>query len=145
MPNIVINWSAIAVACLAAFIFGGIWYTPLFGATWAKLMGMDMTKKPEKGVMVRAFTLQIIGIFLTTYVMAHTVQVWQPSVWNAGPDMPKSMNGFYGGLFTWVGFYVPMQFGKVGWEGKPWKLFFINAGHDFINLQIIAQILAHWR
>jgi hypothetical protein len=38
-----------------------------------------------------------------------------------------------------------MQLGKIAWEMRSWKLFLINTAHDFVILQVIAQILAHWR
>ncbi len=144
-PNIVLNWSAILVAMVITFMFGGLWYGPIAGKAWAKAMGMDISKKPEPAVMKKAFLLQIIGLFLLTYVMAHTVPIWRASVWGAGEDMPNYTYGFFGGFFTWLGFYVPMQLSKVAWEMRPWKIFFINTVHDFINLQIIAQVLSNWR
>ena len=142
-PHIVLNWMAIAASVVAAFVFGGIWYGPLFGMTWARLMGF--TEKPDKSKMKRGMGLQLLGTFLVTYCLAHSEQVWRGSVWGVGPDGPDAMYGFMAGFFTWLGFYVPLQLNKVGWELKPWKIFFINVGHDFINLQIIAMILAFWR
>lgn len=132
-------------ATLAAFVIGGLWYGPLFGKPWAAAMGWKPGDKPDAKVMKRAFLLQIIGLALVVYVLAHTVQVWRPSVWGVGADGPDYLYGIYCGFFTWIGFYVPLQLNKVGWEGRPWKLFFINAGHDFVNLQVISQILASWR
>lgn len=144
-PLITINWVAIVVAFIAAFVFGGIWYGPLFGKIWGRAIGMDCESKPDPKVMRRAFLLQIIGLFLTAYVLTHSIQVWRPSAWGLGGDMSDTTYGFLGGFFTWIGFYVPLQLNKVGWEGRPWKVFFINAGHDFINLQILCQILSHWK
>jgi hypothetical protein len=144
-PNLIINWAAILLAMLSAFFFGGLWYGPIMGKKWAALMGMDMSKKPPPGVMKKAFTLQIIGLFLTCYVLAHMNQVWRPSVWGGGEDGPSYMYGFCGAVFTWVGFYVPMQMSKIAWEMRPNKLFLINASHDLINLLIMSMILAYWR
>jgi hypothetical protein len=145
-PNLIINWPAIIVSTFAAFVFGGLWYGPLFGKIWAGQMGMKMDQKPERRTMMRAFALQAIGLFLTSYVLAHVGQVWRPSVWGVGQDEgPAFMWGFTCAFFTWIGFYVPMQFGKISWEGKSWKLFFINSAHDFFTLLIISVILAYWR
>lgn len=142
---IVLNWPAVIVATLAAFFFGFLWYGPLFSRPWAKAMGMKMDKKPKTDEMMKSMGLQALGLFLTAYVIAHTCQVWRPSVWGVGPDGPAQMYGFMCGLFTWIGFYIPQQLGKIAWEMRPWKLFLINAGHDFFALQIISMILAHWR
>ena len=144
-PQIILYWPAIIVATIAAFCWGGLWYGPLFGKAWGKAMGMDMNQKPDPKVMRRAFALQACGLFLTSYVMTHTGQIWRPSVWGAGIDMSDSAYGFFNAFFVWLGFYIPQQFSKVGWEGRSWKVFFINAGHDLTNLMIISQILAHWR
>jgi hypothetical protein len=40
---------------------------------------------------------------------------------------------------------VPLLLGAIAWEGKSWTLFGINAAYHFLNLQIIAMILAYWR
>ena len=36
--------TAILVAAIAGFVFSAIWYTALFGKTWAKEMGFDMNQ-----------------------------------------------------------------------------------------------------
>ena len=41
MEDISINYSAVIVAVVVNFIFGFIWYTPVFGKAWAVEMGMD--------------------------------------------------------------------------------------------------------
>jgi hypothetical protein len=143
---IVLNWGAIFAAVAAAFVFGGLWYGPLFGRVWGKAIGMPMDKKPEKGVMIRAFSIQAVGIFLTSYVMTHSLQVWFPTAWGHAEDGGSpSMFAVMSAFFTWLGFYVPLQANKVAWELRPWKVFFINTGHDFLNLLIINLILANWR
>lgn len=141
----IINWPAILVSVLVAFVFGALWYGPILGKAWASDMGLNMDRKPDPKVMKRAFINQFIGTFLTVYVLAHSVQIWRPSVWGAGADQSDAMYGFMGALFAWIGFYIPLQLSKISWENRPWRLFFINAGHDFLNLQIIAAILTHWR
>lgn len=145
-PHLILNWGAIASAAFAAFVIGWIWYGPLFGAPWAKALGLKMNKKPELGFMVKAMGLHLLGAVVTSYVLAHTSQVWRPSVWGyPGQDGSAAAYGCMAAFFTWIGFYVPNQSGQCTWGGKPWKLFFINAGHDLTILLVMAQILAHWR
>ncbi len=145
-PEIIVQWPAVGAAVAAAFLFGGLWYGPLCGAAWAKAMGFAADFKPTSGQMRRAFSLQIVGTFLTVWVLAHTNEIWRASTWGfVGKDLPHYQYGFFGGFFTWLGFYVPLQLGKISWEMRQWRIFFINAGHDFFHLQIISQILAHWR
>ena len=144
-PAIHLHFPAIFGAAAASFGFGFVWYGPLFGKTWARLMGMPADFKPKPEAMKVAFVLAFVGAFLTSFVLAHSTQVWRPSVWNAGSDASNCTYGFFAGFFTWLGFYIPMLFGSVSWEGKPWSLFGLNAAYHFLNLQLIAMILASWR
>lgn len=132
IPNLVFNGWAMLSAGVAAFVFGSLYYGPLLGKRSAR-------------VMTRALALQILGTALTVFVMAHIHQVWRPSVWDAGTDGPGYFYGFFAGVLAWVGFSLPIQANKVGWEGRSWSLFFINVIHDLIALQLISQILANWR
>jgi hypothetical protein len=89
--------------------------------------------------------LMVIGSFLTAFVLAHSAEVWRSSVWKTGTDQPAYVYGFFSAFFTWIGFYVPMLFSSVAWEGKSWKLFGINAAYHFLALQMAGAILAYWR
>ena len=42
-----INWLAVAVAGLIAFLVGGVWYTALFGQLWIKLQGYSPEQVKE--------------------------------------------------------------------------------------------------
>jgi len=144
-PEIHIHYLAVVVAALAAFFFGWIWHGPLFGKTWAALMKFPPDFRPTRQMMVRSMVLYLAGSLLTAYVLAHSVEVWRPSVWKVGTDQGAGTYGFFAGLFTWIGFYVPMLLGGVAWEGRPWKLFGLNAAFHFVSLQIVGAILAFWR
>ena len=144
-PAISINYLALLAAVAASFVFGWLWYGPLFGKKWASLMNLPADARPGAKVMLRGMGLTLLGVYLTAYVMLHTGEVWRPSVWRAGPDAPSYVYGFFNGFFIWIGFYVPMLLAAVAWEGRSWALFGLNAAYHFVNLQIIAMILAHWR
>lgn len=63
---------ALAVATLAFFVFGFLWYTPLFGKVWAKEMGFERDKmNVTTGFMVRSLILNFLGNFLLVFVLAH--------------------------------------------------------------------------
>jgi len=145
MPNLSFNYLAIVVSIFMSFAFSGLWYGPLFGKRWAQLMGIKMDKKVDCKLPKLSVCLQLLGTVLTVYVLAYEVQIWRPSVWGVGMDKCACTYGLCAGLFTWLGFYVPMMLGTVAWERRPWKLFLLNATYNFLNLQMIAGILANWR
>ena len=142
MPNIEINYVAIAIAVVANFLLGFLWYTPLFGKAWAKEMGFDMTQKPPAGAMVKGMILMVIGNFLMAYVFAHNIAVWNPLTWGQpASEMSPMATVFSAAIFTWLGFFVPQDLSRVGWEMKSWKLFFINTGYHLVSLIVVAAIL----
>ena len=143
MDSIQINWLAVLVAVIANFIFGALWYMPLFGKVWAKEMKMNMTQKPPASVMVRGMLLGLIGRFFMVFVFAHNIAAWGcvKGTNEAGP----AANALMAAAFTWLGFFVPVDLSGVAWEGKSWKLFFINTAYHFLQLLIVAIIFTHWK
>ncbi len=124
---------ALGSAVVASFVFGFIWYGPLFGKTWAKLMGFNIEDCKDKKPPVSCLLLTILGTFFTTSVMAYLINISKPSC------------NFAEALYIWLGFYVPLLMGSVIWEQKPWKLFLLNAAYYLLNLQLIAAILTYVR
>jgi uncharacterized protein DUF1761 len=144
-PTIHVSWVAVLVAVVASFVFGWLWYGPLFGKKWAALMKFPSDMKPDPKVMMRGMVLMVIGTFLTAYTMVFFSDIWRPTVWGGGPDSPGYFYGFLTGLWVWIGFYVPMLLSGVAWEGKGWPLFGLNVAYAFLNLQLIAMIIAYIR
>lgn len=138
-----INYLAVAVATIATFIVGFIWYTPLFGKAWAIEMGFDMNRKPTSGEMTKGLVLNLIGNFFLAYVFAHNNEAW-----SFVPGMEEMSPGGViasAAVFTWLGFFVPQDLSKVGWGGKSWKLFFIDTGYHLVMLFVAATILILWQ
>ena len=48
-------------------------------------------------------------------------------------------------VWTWLGFFLPLQMGRVAWEFKRWGLAAINAGFDLARLLLFGFVLAYWR
>ena len=137
-----INYVAVLVAFVANFILGFIWYTPLFGKTWARELRLDTSVKPTGGQMAKGLVITLIGNFLLVYVFAHNMEAWKfvPEM-NEMPAVPTILNG---AIFTWLGFFVPVDMNSVAWENKSWKLFFINTGYHLLTLLVAATILTVW-
>ena len=139
MEELGISMTAILVTVVANFILGFVWYTPLFGKAWAKEMNMDMSRKPTGAEMGKGLSFMVIGNFLMAYVFAHN-----NAAWSYVPGMDKMstigiiMNAT---IFTWLGFYLPVDLNRVAWEKASWKLFGINTGYHFMTLLVAATIL----
>ncbi|MBP9771502.1 MAG: DUF1761 domain-containing protein [Candidatus Pacebacteria bacterium] len=135
-----INYLAILVSGVVAMIVGGLWYGPLFGKQWMTLMGMNCDPAsitPEqKKQMYKSYAFMFVGSLVMAFVFSTTLAAFGA----VGASM-----ALQGAFWTWLGFFVPVLMGSVLWEMKPWKLFFINAGHYLISLAITALILTLWQ
>ena len=139
MEEMNINMVAILVAVVANFILGFLWYTPLFGKAWAKEMGFDTSVKPAGGQIAKGMIFMVIGNFFLAYVFAHNIAAWNyvPGMDAMSPGI-KIMNST---VFTWLGFYLPVDLSTVAWENRSWKLFAINTSYHFMMLLVASVIL----
>lgn len=145
-PDFKVNLAAIAVASICSFSFGAVWYGPLFGKLWRKLMKIPSNFKPDRNVAILGLVLNFLGTLLMAYVMSHEIGVWRPSSWKLPiPDQPAFSYAFFAAFFAWLGYFIPMGFNTIAFEGKSWKLFGLNAIYHFVNLLVIAMVLAHWQ
>ena len=143
MEELNINYIAILVAVVANFFLGFVWFTVLFGKAWAIEMGFDINVKPNGGEMAKGMIFMVIGNFLMAYVFAHNM-----AAWSFVPDIEKLGNVgniLNSAIFTWLGFYLPIDIGVVTWERKSWKLFWINTGYHLLMLLIAATILVYMK
>lgn len=111
-----INYIAVLVAAVAQFIFGAIWYMPIFGKLWGKIHGFDILSKEAQAEMQKGMApllvTQFIFTIVTTFVFA-LLRNGFPSDWNI-----YGLAGFF-----WLGFMVPTQVSAVIFGGTDPKWF----------------------
>ena len=144
-PTIGVNYLAVLACVILGMFVGFLWFGPLFGKAWARHMGMQDMPQPSGGEMGRSMLIFAIGNVLIAFVLAHSLEVWRPSVWGLSGDQSASVYALNGAFFTWIGFFIPLQMGRVAWERKGWGLVAINASFDLVRLLIFAFVLAYWR
>lgn len=130
-----VNYLAVLVAAIAAHVLGFLWYGPLFGKTWMKLMNIsdkDKDKAKQKG-MAKLYVLSTIGSLIMAGVIAVLLE-----------GNVNLMSGLLIGLLGWLGFMVPKGLGAVLWEGKPWSLYALNTTFDLVSLLMMGAILGVW-
>ncbi len=132
-----LNYLAILVATVAQFIFGAIWYMPIFGKTWGKIHGFDQVSKEQQAVMTKQM-MPLLGVqFIFTAITSYAFAVL---VGKVASDMSLYMLGFY----CWLGFILPTQAAAVIFGGtkEGWVItkIAIMAGAGLINMLIIAAV-----
>ncbi len=66
-----VNWLAVIVGAVLAFLLGWLWYSPrLFGTKWAEGVGVDLGAAGD--MPVGALVSQIVGLFLLSWVVGVT-------------------------------------------------------------------------
>ncbi len=134
-----INFVAVLVAVVACFLLGALWFTVLFGRAWAREMHMDPNDPPPKGTMMKGMIFMVIGNFFFAFVLAHNIAAWS-FVPGIDPNAPIP-NILMSALFTWLGFYFPIELGATVWERHSWKLFAINSGYHICMLLVASSVL----
>lgn len=135
-----INYLAILVASLLQFVFGAIWYTPVFGRLWGKIHGFDQHSKEKQQEMMKSMgpllAMQFVVTVVTTVVLAvlfaGTSAIWSPYAMAA---------------LCWLGFMVPAQVSAVLFGGTEprWIVtkILIMTGGGLGCLMIAAAILSN--
>jgi hypothetical protein len=134
-----VNYIAILGAAVAAMVVGFVYYGPLFGKRWMKIIGATdahaMSPEAKKEMMVTTI-LQFIIVLGEIYILAHFVQAW-----------PQA-SGVETAIWLWLGFVVPTVAASVMWTLHSTKtkleIFALQAGHHLITLALAGYILQTW-
>lgn len=134
-----INWLAVALAALAAFFLGYLWYTVIFGKPWQRLIGVGVKEAGETGtgaasiadtpnlgrLLVGSLILEIVAAFILA--------------WHLGTGA-----GWMTGLTTGalLGVVVALAFGvNYLFEGKPLSLWLINGSYNIVVFAAMGAII----
>lgn len=129
-----LNWLAIAVAAVSAFILGGLWYSPLmFAKRWMKETGI--TEESTKNTnMIKIFGLSFILSLVASFFLAMFIGA------NAGAAF-GSLAGFMAGVgwvFTFMGIIYLF-------EAKTMAHFLINSLYSVASLTLMGFIIGIWQ
>ena len=127
-----VNYVAVALAAVAAMVVGSIWYGPLFGASWMKLVGINK-EDVKKSEMPKLYGIMFIGALVEAYVLAHFIHYAGATGFILGAKT---------GLWAWLGFVATVMIGNYMFAKRPMNLFYIDAGYALINLLLMGAIIA---
>jgi hypothetical protein len=129
-----LNYLAVLAAAVSAFIIGGVWYSPvLFGNVWMKAAGLS----PE-AVRTRKMGVVFGASFALMLLMSFNLAAFL-----AGP--PNLAWGIAAGALAGIG-WVAATFGITYlFEGRPMRLFLVNAGYHAVTFMVMGGILGAWK
>lgn len=133
-----VNWLAVPVAAVAAFMIGGIIYGAIFGKKWSALHGYDneaaaarMRKSQGK-----AFAMMFLADLIMSAVIALALTALADANWKTGAVV---------GLLMWAGAALPDQIMQNAAHRKPIPALAIDATHALLYLVAAGAILGAWR
>lgn len=132
-PSVEVSWLGIALAVVAAMAIGTIWYGPLFGKKWMKLVGLKQGASSPLTPMLIMLGLAIIQAF----VLAHFIKY----VGFFYPDYSELSVGLLTGSWVFVGFILPVLVSSAVFAKGSMELLKINLGNQLITLLAIGAIL----
>lgn len=141
MPHLCenVNVWAVLVSTLAAFIIGGLWYSPvLFANAWTKGQGWSEAQCAAHKAKGCA------GPFATALI-TYGVMAWIMSVIATQMKMPGDWMCALGYGFTcWLGFSMPITLTNAKFSGTPTCVWAIDAGYSLVSLIAMAEVLLLW-
>lgn len=134
-----VNYLAVLLAAIASMPLGFLWYGPLFGKPWMKMMGItpEKAKEMKKKNMTKEYVMMFVGSLLMAFVLSHALIFAKAYLHETGISA-----GLQTGFWNWIGFVAPVTIGAVLWENKPWKLWILNTGYFLVLLLIQGIILS---
>jgi hypothetical protein len=138
MFNVEVNWLAIGVSGIAYMVLGFLWYGPLFGAPWMKLLGKtkkDIENEMKEGGMGKTYGAS----FLTALVMAYVTNVLVVLL-----NVTDVASAVGLGVMLWLGYVATSYASQVLYENKKFKLYLINVGYYLVTIVVAAVILTLW-
>ncbi len=136
-----INFLAVFVASLAAFIIGFLFHGPFFGKLWMKLANIHPTGNEKLSDMIPQMLLNLLVNFVTAFVIAiifslvFTSSIMGAETWFRGAIM---------GIILWLGFLVTSSSIDVIWMGKSKKLWLFECFCSLVTMSVVGAILAAW-
>ncbi len=135
-----INLIAVGVCAVLAMVIGSIWYGPLFGKTWMRIVGAtDLDIEARKKMQKASTWLYISQLGLAVFqvwVLAYYIQGW------------TSASGVVNAIWIWAAFVMPIIFGTAMWNNDSmkikWSRFFVQSGYQLVCFVMFGLILGAW-
>ncbi len=130
----------ILVCTALSLVIGFVWYGPLFGKLWLKVIKADdLTLQARAEMQKKAKPLYFLQFLMTV------VQVSVLAILITGLNGVQALNY---ALLAWLGFVVPILAGSALWNNDSKEVakarFLIQAGYQLVLFVVFGLILGFW-
>jgi hypothetical protein len=129
-----INYLAIAIAAIVAWLAGAAWYMAL-GKTWMAALGITPEQMAQAKNQPGAY-LPFIYSFVAELIMA-----WMLAglLGHLGPLTLRG--GVIAAAFCWLGFVITVMVVNNGFARREWRLLLIDGGHWLLVLVLMGAVI----
>lgn len=129
-----VSWLGILLAVVAAMAIGTLWYGPIFGKKWTKLVKLNpKTAGSPVAPMLIMTALAIIQAFVLAHFIVYVGYFY--------PDYSTLSVGLLTGAWAFAGFVAPVLISNTVFAKGSVDLLKINLGNQLITLLAIGAIL----
>lgn len=127
-----VNWLAVVVAAVVAWLFGAVWYTAL-SKPWLKAAKLDPATMSKS-------KLPFVISFIAELIMALVVALVVGAMTGGEPAL---VAGLVFGFVLWLGFVATTLTANHRYENFGWDLTLIDGGH-WLGVLLIIGVVIGW-
>jgi hypothetical protein len=131
-----LNYLAIVIAAIVAWLAGAVWYMRL-GKVWTAARGLSLDEMHARRAKPGAY-LPFISCFVAELVMAWVLAGLMAHL---GSGQVTLLNGVVSGAFCWLGFVITTLFVSNSFAMRDIRLVWIDGGHWLIVLVLMGAII----
>ena len=134
-----INYLAVFVAAVAAFVIGFLAHGPVAGKLWMRLAKVHMTGKEKMSDMYGKMLWNFLSNLVTAYALAVVFLFVSTSPFSGGSIIG---DGIFSGFLVWIGFLATATSIDVIWMGRSFKLWLFELCSSFVVMIAMGAIIA---
>lgn len=134
MPDFAsINWLAVVVGVIASNALGFLWYGPLFGDRWLRMIGK--TRDEIEGMRPTQFVATIVTSLITMIVLAVVVDSFGAA---------SFVDGLVAGAVANIGLSATSTYVYTSFEGPPVNVWSLFAIYQVLIFAVMGGVFAVW-
>lgn len=127
-----VNWLAVIVGVVVSNFLGFLWYGPLFGEAWMRMIGKTREEIEASPTM---YLVTVVGAAITMTVLAVFVNA-------VGAN--SFVQGLIAGAVAWIGLGATATYLYTTFEGPPVSVWSLNALYNLIVWGVMGGVFAIW-
>ncbi len=128
-----INWLAVVVGVVVSNVVGFLWYGPLFGNTWLRIIGK---KREDIEASPSMYAVTAVASLVTMVVLAMVIAAFGAETF---------VDGLVAGAVVFIGLGATATFVFTTFSGPPLGAWFLLAAYQLLVHGVMGGVFATWK